>query len=172
MCNTDLYSSVQFSSRWHLCAREEFPQCCLQNRSNVGLTDDGPFTSSQGRSSFYASLLQATDGEVYTRISKQHHSFNISQLFFFISWIRIDISIKNNNGGNITKCKKYKKIATPYQILVQAASPRSGISSAEPPQSFLGPRLPPSVSAAPRLSSAGQSCSAGHWPATQTPVKL
>ena len=62
--------SVQFSLRWYLCAREspyvfhpfsqEFPQCCLGNRSNVGLIDDGPFSSSQRRwwlsaSSFYTS---------------------------------------------------------------------------------------------------------------------
>ena len=41
------FTSVQFSSRWYVCAREsshthhfvtqEFPQCCLWNSSNVGL---------------------------------------------------------------------------------------------------------------------------------------
>ena len=44
---------------------QEFPQCCPSKSSNVGLIDDGPFSSSQGRllsaSSFYASLLQSID---------------------------------------------------------------------------------------------------------------
>ena len=54
-------SSVQFSSRWYLCARkspyalhpvsQKFPQRCLWNGSSVRLTDDGPLSSFQGRSS-------------------------------------------------------------------------------------------------------------------------
>ena len=69
-------SSVQFSSRWYLCARKSphalhpisqtFPQRCLWNGSNVRLTDDGPLSSFQGRSSsassFNASLLEVIDG--------------------------------------------------------------------------------------------------------------
>ena len=69
------FSSFEFSARWYLCAREspyalhhvshEFPQCCISKSSNVGLMmfDNGPFSSSQGRSLsaslFYASPLQA-----------------------------------------------------------------------------------------------------------------
>ena len=63
----------EFSSRWYLCARkspyalqpvsQKFPQRCLWNGFNVCLTDDGPLSSFQGRSSssssFNASLLQA-----------------------------------------------------------------------------------------------------------------
>ena len=41
-------------------------QLPVEEISNVGLIDDGPFTSSKGRSlsasSFYAALLQAIDG--------------------------------------------------------------------------------------------------------------
>ena len=61
--------AVPFSSKWYLRARESpnalhpfcrmFPPCCLWNRSSVCLTNDGPFSSFQGRSSrnssFYAS---------------------------------------------------------------------------------------------------------------------
>ena len=56
------FSSVQFISRWYLCAREglyalhpvsqEFPQCCLRNSSNIGLIDDGPFSSSHVQNPF------------------------------------------------------------------------------------------------------------------------
>ena len=70
------FSSVQFSSRWYLRARnspyalhpvsQKFPQRCLGNGSNVRLTDDGPLSSFQGRSSsassFHASLFQAISG--------------------------------------------------------------------------------------------------------------
>ena len=50
---------VQFSSRWHLCARkspyyyalhpvsQKFPQRCISNGSNVRLIDDGPLSSFQ-----------------------------------------------------------------------------------------------------------------------------
>ena len=51
ICHTSV-SSVQFSSRWYLCARkspyalhhvsQKFPQRCLWNSSNFRLTDDGP----------------------------------------------------------------------------------------------------------------------------------
>ena len=54
------FGSVQFSSRWYLCA-QKFPQHCLWNSSNVHL-----LSSLQGRSSstssFHASLLPAIDG--------------------------------------------------------------------------------------------------------------
>ena len=67
--------TVQFSSRWYLCARkspsahhtvtQKFSQCFLRNSSNVRPIDDGPLSSFQGRSSrascFHASLLQAID---------------------------------------------------------------------------------------------------------------
>ena len=70
------FISVQFSSRWYLCARKSpyalhpvsqmFPQRCLRNSSNVRLTDDGPLSSFQRRSSsassFHTFLLQAIDG--------------------------------------------------------------------------------------------------------------
>jgi len=70
------FGSVQFSSRWYLCARkspyalhsvsQKVCQCHLWNGSNVRLIDDGPLSSFQGRSSsassFHASLLQAIDG--------------------------------------------------------------------------------------------------------------
>ena len=64
---------VQFSSRWYLGAwkspyallhpaSEKFPQRCLWNSSSVGLIDDGPLSSFQGRlssaSCFSISLLQ------------------------------------------------------------------------------------------------------------------
>ena len=69
-----VWTLFQFSStsRWYLCAWEGpyalhpslkslVPQRCPWKSSNVGLIDDGPFSSSQGRSlsasSFYASLL-------------------------------------------------------------------------------------------------------------------
>ena len=69
--------SVQFNSGWYQCARKSpffmrftpshmFPQPCHLNGSNVRLTDDGPLSSFQGRSSsassFHASLLQAIGG--------------------------------------------------------------------------------------------------------------
>ena len=68
--------TVQFSSRWYLCARkspsahhtvtQKFSQCFLRNSSNVRPIDDGPLSSFQGRSSsassFHASLLPAIDG--------------------------------------------------------------------------------------------------------------
>ena len=71
-----LFSSVQFSSRWYLCAwkspyalhpvSQMFPQRCLRNSSNVRLTDDGPLSSFQRRSSsassFHTFLLRAIDG--------------------------------------------------------------------------------------------------------------
>ena len=51
------YSSVQFSSRWYLCARkslyelhpvsQQFPQHCLWNGSHVYLIDDGPLLLSR-----------------------------------------------------------------------------------------------------------------------------
>ena len=48
---------------------QTFPQRCRRNGSNVRLTDDGPFSSFQGRSSsassFNVSLLQAIDGAVF-----------------------------------------------------------------------------------------------------------
>ena len=47
----------------------KFPQRCLSNGSTVRLTDDGPLSSFQGRSSsassLHASLLQAIDGVIY-----------------------------------------------------------------------------------------------------------
>ena len=69
-------SSVNFSSRWYLCARkstyalhfvsQKFPQRWLWNGSNVHLIDGGPLSSFEKRSSsassFHASLLQAIDG--------------------------------------------------------------------------------------------------------------
>ena len=67
--------SVQFNSRWYLCARkspyalhsvsQKFPQRFLWNGFNVRLIDDGPLSSFQERSSstssFHASLLQVID---------------------------------------------------------------------------------------------------------------
>ena len=60
--------TVQFSSRWYLCARKssyalhpislKFPQRCLWNGSNVRLIDDGPLSSFQGR--YYPILLLLT----------------------------------------------------------------------------------------------------------------
>ena len=75
----------QFSSRWYLCARkspcahhpvsQKFPQRRLWNGSSVRLTDDGPLSSFQGRSSgvssFNASLLQAVDGVVSLALCPQ-----------------------------------------------------------------------------------------------------
>ena len=80
-----LLSSVQFSPRWYLCARkspyalhpvsQKFPQRCLWNSSNVRLTDDGPFSSFQGRSSsassFNASLIQAINGVMFLALCPQ-----------------------------------------------------------------------------------------------------
>ena len=53
----ELSSKHQFSSRWYLCPwgslyafhpiSQKFTQCCLWDNSNVGLIDDGPFTSFQ-----------------------------------------------------------------------------------------------------------------------------
>ena len=73
-----LFSSVRFSSRRYLSAGKspyalhpvslKFPQRCLWNGSNVRLTDDGPLSSFQRRSSsassLHASLLQAIDGVI------------------------------------------------------------------------------------------------------------
>ena len=78
-------SAVQFSSRWYLCARKspyalhpvsrKFPQSCLWNGFNVRLTDDGPLSSFQGRSSsassFNVSLLQAIDGVMSLALCRQ-----------------------------------------------------------------------------------------------------
>ena len=78
--HSDLFS-VQFSSRGYPCAREGpyalypfsvsgvSPNVALETVPMlVSLTDDGPFSSSQGTSlsvaSFYASLLRAIDGVV------------------------------------------------------------------------------------------------------------
>ena len=45
-----------------------FPNVAFQNGANFRLTDDGPLSSTQGRSSssssFHASLLQAIDGVI------------------------------------------------------------------------------------------------------------
>ena len=68
-------SIVQFSSWWYLCARKtpyalhpvsrNIPQRCFWNSSDVCLTDDGPLSSFQVRSSsassFRVFLLQAID---------------------------------------------------------------------------------------------------------------
>ena len=65
-------NSVQFSSRWYVCAwkspyalhpvSQKFPQRCLSNGSNVRLIDDAALSSfqgiSSGASSFHASLLR------------------------------------------------------------------------------------------------------------------
>ena len=85
------FISVQFSSRWYLCARksayvlhsvsQKCPLRYLGNSSNVRLTDDGPLSSLQGRSSsassFHASLLQEIDGvmsvalcPIFVRVSR------------------------------------------------------------------------------------------------------
>ena len=67
--------SVQFSSRWYLCAwkslyvlhlaSQKFPQLCLWNGSYVHLIDNGPLSPIQERSSstfsFHTSLLQVID---------------------------------------------------------------------------------------------------------------
>ena len=60
-----------FSLRWYLCAwksqyalhpvSQNVPQRCLSNGSNSHLTDDGPLSSFQGRSSSASSFLQAID---------------------------------------------------------------------------------------------------------------
>ena len=85
MTSLYLFSSVQFSSRWYLCARkspyalhpvsQKFSQSCLWNSSNVRLTDDGPLSSFQGRSSsassFHASLLQASSGVMSLALCSQ-----------------------------------------------------------------------------------------------------
>ena len=65
--NSDWVQFKMVSVRSRKPITQEFSQCCLWwNSSNVGLVDDGPFLSSQGRSlsasCFYASLLQAIDG--------------------------------------------------------------------------------------------------------------
>ena len=71
-----VFMSIQFSSRWYLCARksphalhpifQKFPQRRLWNGSTVRLIDDGPLSSFQGRSSsassFHACLLQMIYG--------------------------------------------------------------------------------------------------------------
>ena len=67
---THYQSSVQFNWRWYLCARKSpyalHPSPRSFNSSNVRLTDDGPLSSFQGRSSsaplFHASVLQAIGG--------------------------------------------------------------------------------------------------------------
>ena len=60
-------SSVQFSSKWYLCAwkspyalhpiSQKFPQHRLWNDSSVWLIDDGPLSSFQGRLSSISSLM-------------------------------------------------------------------------------------------------------------------
>ena len=76
LCEETASITVQFSSRWYLCApkspyalhpvSQKFPQRWLSNSSSVRLIDDGPLSSLQGRSSsassFHASLLQAISG--------------------------------------------------------------------------------------------------------------
>ena len=90
--------SVQFSSSCYLCARkspyalhpvsQKFPQCCFWHGSNVRLTDDGPHSSFQGRSSsassFHASLLQAIGGVMSLAlcpqvVSQAPHHFRSSE---------------------------------------------------------------------------------------------
>ena len=66
-CVCAQFSSVQFSSRWYLCAWkspyalhpicQKFPQHRLWNDSNVWLIDDGPLSSFQGRLSSISSLM-------------------------------------------------------------------------------------------------------------------
>ena len=78
-------SSVQFKMVSNLCTRkspyalhpvsQKFPQRCLWNGSNVRLTDDGPLSSSEGRSSgassLNASLLQVIDGVMFLALCPQ-----------------------------------------------------------------------------------------------------
>ena len=64
-------SSVQFSSRWYLCAWkspyalhpicQKFPQHHLWNDSNVWLIDNGPLSSFQGRLSGISYLMHMGD---------------------------------------------------------------------------------------------------------------
>ena len=77
--------SVQFNSRWYLCARkspyalhsvsQKFSQSCLWNGSNVRLIDDGPLSSfhwrSSSASSFHAFFLQAIIGEMSSALCPQ-----------------------------------------------------------------------------------------------------
>ena len=72
------FSSVQFRSRWYLCALKspyvlyhvsrKFSPLCLPNSYNVYLTDDGLLSSFQRRSTsasaFHASLLQVIEGVI------------------------------------------------------------------------------------------------------------
>ena len=112
---------AQFSSRWYLCAQKSpcalhrvsqtFPQRCLWNGSNVRLTDDGPLSSFQGRSSsassFHASLLQAINGVMslalcpqvvsqapqHFRSSGIHSSFSLnSRMKTFYSFVQLLLS--------------------------------------------------------------------------------
>lgn len=77
--------SAQFNSRWYLCTGKahvrsnSFVKCFLRwNSSTVGLTDDGIFSPSQGRSSrsssFHTSLLQAIDGTMSFALRPQARS--------------------------------------------------------------------------------------------------
>ena len=86
--------SVEFNSRWYLCARkspyalhpvsQKFPQRCIWNVSNIRLIDDGPLSSYLGgsfsASYFNASLLQAISGVVSLALCPQVVS-QVSQHF-------------------------------------------------------------------------------------------
>ena len=98
---------VEFSSRWYIRGWEsqhvlhsvpqKCSQCCFWNSSNVGLTDDSPFSSYQGRSwsafSLYTSLLKVIDGVMSLALcpefsqAPQHSriSQDASHLWWFLS---------------------------------------------------------------------------------------
>ena len=69
-----------------------FPQLCVWNSTTVGLTDDGLFSPSQGRSSssssFHTSLLQAIDGTMYFKPAGNASSSSTLQIFRDASHLR------------------------------------------------------------------------------------
>ena len=84
MDNGQIYS-VQFSSRWYLCAwkspyalhpvSQKFPQRCIWNSSKIRVIDDGLLSSYQRRLSSisfsHASLLQVIDGVMPSALCPQ-----------------------------------------------------------------------------------------------------
>ena len=98
---------VHFSSRWYQCARkspyalhpvsQKFPQRCLWNGSSVCLTDDGPLSPFQRRSSsassFHTSLLQAID-DVMSLALCQHVVSQTSLVFS----IELAKNVHSNTG--------------------------------------------------------------------------
>ena len=117
-------SSVQFSSKWYLCARkspyalrpvsQNFPQRCFWDGSNVRLSDDGPLSSFQGKSSSASSF----------RLRKQNYNVYWSQV-----WIKLILKLVCSKVGYSHHFNKAYKIPAGDRV--------AGVASLTLPESRL-----------------------------------